>query len=327
MKMILFSLVALGTMSFAPGVHAVTWRDYFEDTDMAGNSAGLVAADTYTMSTNKDSYAPGENLILYGSISNTGLRSTENHVVTSNLFGTLYNNSFGELGTVYFSYNATAPSSPGSYTIEFTGCHLMNIIVPYWDEGSGAMKTYQESQNACGSSGVPFTVTAPATPPTWTPYCTAYNDANPLQEWEYSNETPASYRHVAADDWKCKWTAIACDTSCGASYPQSYKCASTTPGCGAHAPTTCTRTACAACTPTYTYSCSPVNTKDCTLTANCGQPNPRTAACLGLNSCTGNTDSLPLTECTNHLGAAACTFTSTTCPSCATKPRFIEVAP
>ena len=81
-------------------------------------------------------------------------------------------------------------------------------------------------------------------------------------------------------------------------------------------------------TPTYTsYSCSPGNSIDCTLANKCGQENSRPGVCVAINNCTGNTENRPTSECISHLGANACNFPPTTCPSCATKPRFIEVAP
>ena len=94
------------------------------------------------------------------------------------------------------------------------------------------------------------------------------------------------------------WTPAASSVCAGSIFTQSNGC-TTQPATG---------------TQPVTYSnkiCSSAASSFCSDVQNCGKTNTITAACVGTNSCTSNTDSLPLADC-----GATCVSTTETCPSC-----------
>ncbi|MCX6757206.1 MAG: hypothetical protein NTW35_03615, partial [Candidatus Nomurabacteria bacterium] len=102
--------------------------------------------------------------------------------------------------------------------------------------------------------GTTTTYPAGTTCPTWTKYCTPYNDinGNNYQKWAYTNPLSgsSSWLHVPAEDSQCLWSATTCSASpaCGTTdtYTQSWTCASNPSLCATngHPDTTCSRTVC-----------------------------------------------------------------------------------
>ncbi len=225
-------LLSSGFFTGARNAEALTINDWHQG----------IANIVFTVNTNKTSYAPGENITLSGSIYVDGcanILAFYNRIVGI-LNGSTAIITSGEEGgtqTIYGSAQLTAPTTPGTYYINISGCStqpswLFNVCLGF--KGPGSSTFFGPIPYVSGS--IPITVVSPA-PPAPTGLSVSCNAAGTQATLSWSSAPGATEYEprVQTSGGGCPagWTLWTDGTTCYINgYHGTSVTFSTTPGVG-----------------------------------------------------------------------------------------------